>query len=425
MSFSGKICIDGMNLALQKGTGVATYAKNLAYVFSDQGNPVSLLYGQDVPVGDSPYLSGEVFLNLLSKGYKNTRPRFYERRWLFENYNNIFGHKAVGINLNKCNNHPLPPYCNLYNINSLFRAAHGFFRTTGRFIKVELPKEIEIMHWTYPVPIQAVGVKNLYTFHDLVPLLYPEMTLDNTELYKKMLSWIVYFADGICTVSETSKKDIESFFPKVRGKIFNTYQARMLEREFSLCDHNKLKEFIFFKIGLDIGEYYIHYGQIEPKKNTYRIIEAFLSSSISRKLIVIGSNGWKGEDAHKLLRKGVEMGKIIHIPYLEEKELFYMLRGARALFFPSIIEGFGLPVLEAFALAVPVLTSNNGALKEVAEDAAILVDPYDVRDIKNAMTILDEDDDLCLQLARAGMERGKFFSMEAYTQRLKYFYDNI
>ena len=102
-----------------------------------------------------------------------------------------------------------------------------------------------------------------------------------------------------------------------------------------------------------------------------------------------------------------------------------MLRGARALFFPSIIEGFGLPVLEAFALAVPVLTSNNGALKEIAEDVAILVDPYDVRDIKNAMTILDEDDDLCLQLARVGMERGKFFSVDAYTQRLKYFYDNI
>lgn len=419
-----RICIDGMNLALQKGTGVAAYARTLCHALAEEGHDVNLLYGQAL-VGKTKEARAVSFCKGMEAGFEAPRPHPYEGAWWRENFNHVFGHHAERIHLSSEVKSAIPLCEGLYNIGSLFQAAHGFFRTTGHFVRVRLPSTVEVMHWTYPVPIWAEGARNVYTLHDLVPLLHPEMTLDRTELYRKLIRKVVCRADALCTVSETSKHDLEDLFPEAKGRIFNTYQAHIRNGEVYGLDEPTLSEIVHHYVSLRLGDYYIHYGQIEPKKNTARILQAFLASDVTRKLVLVGSTGWKNEDAIALLREGEARGRVVHIPYLTNRALFSLLRGARALFFPSLVEGFGLPVLEAFSLGTPVLTANNGALKEVAGDAALLVNPLDMEQMRQAMERLEADDALCFRLRRAGSKRQDFFSMSAYRRRLRQFYDNL
>jgi len=99
--------------------------------------------------------------------------------------------------------------------------------------------------------------------------------------------------------------------------------------------------------------------------------------------------------------------RIVRYDYVPFAHLITLIRGARALLFPSLYEGFGLPVLEAMTLGTPVMTSNTTSLAEVAGDAAVLVDPLDVRAMTKAVQRIDADTDLRADLARRGAERAK------------------
>jgi glycosyltransferase involved in cell wall biosynthesis len=102
-----------------------------------------------------------------------------------------------------------------------------------------------------------------------------------------------------------------------------------------------------------------------------------------------------------------------------------LIRGARAVLFPSLYEGFGLPVLEAMQLGAPVLASTGGALPEVAGDAALLVDPFDVGAIRQAIRALDADEGLRDELTQRGLARSEIFSPQAYRARLSTLYGRI
>lgn len=111
--------------------------------------------------------------------------------------------------------------------------------------------------------------------------------------------------------------------------------------------------------------------------------------------------------------------------YLPLPRLIALMRGARGVLFPSLYEGFGLPVLEAMVAGAPVLTSNVSSLPEIAGDAALLVDPNDVDSIAAAIRQLDNDDDLCRTLVERGRERAKQFSPERYEERLAKLYRRV
>ncbi|MXV36055.1 MULTISPECIES: glycosyltransferase family 1 protein [unclassified Saccharibacter] len=179
------------------------------------------------------------------------------------------------------------------------------------------------------------------------------------------------------------------------------------------------------KFRLSAGHYYLFFGQLEPKKNIGRLLEAFLASPAKRPLVLVGSHGWKQDEELRLLPKALESGRVVHIPYLPEEELLALIRQTRAVLFPSIAEGFGLPVFEAFSQGTAVLTSKRGALGEVAGDAALLVEPYDVSSIRDGIMILDQDDALCSRLQKRGLERCEYFNIERYQGRLRHFYHDV
>ena len=173
-------------------------------------------------------------------------------------------------------------------------------------------------------------------------------------------------------------------------------------------------------------------GTIEPRKNLARLITAHRASGTTTPLILAGPDGWRakeeiaagGAEVRPLvaLTQG-EQGGVWRAPWLPRPDLLDLLRGARALLFPSLAEGFGLPIAEAMTLGVPVLTAAGGATGEIAGDAAILVDPHDTAAMAGAIAALDGDGALRGRLADAGLRRATLFSVEACLGRLAAIYN--
>ena len=275
----------------------------------------------------------------------------------------------------------LPHFDLLWNSPRIFEQAHLRFRLYGSRTKARIPAAIDIMHWTYPLPAQLLGAKNIYTLHDLVPLCLPYTTLDRKNGYLNLVRHLVSAADHIVTVSETSKADIVSLLGISENKITNTYQAVSIPNDYLAIPIDILKDELLGTFGLEFKNYFLYYGSIEPKKNIGRVIEAYLASMLSVPLVIVGGRSWKSERELKLLKTWTALsagdrskGKVIQIDYVTFPHLVNLIRGSLAVTFPSLYEGFGLPILEAMICETPVITSNIGSMREIAGDAGILVD---------------------------------------------------
>ncbi len=169
---------------------------------------------------------------------------------------------------------------------------------------------------------------------------------------------------------------------------------------------------------------------MEPKKNLGRIVEAYLASGVTTPLVIVGGRAWLDEGETALLNQVMRDGgpsaqRIRRYDYMPFSLLISLIRGAKATLFPSLYEGFGLPVLELMALSTAVLTSTGGSLPEVAGDAAISVDPYDVQAMTRGLRALDADEDLRADLVRSGTAQAARFSVEAYRDRLAQMYRRV
>jgi glycosyltransferase involved in cell wall biosynthesis len=169
--------------------------------------------------------------------------------------------------------------------------------------------------------------------------------------------------------------------------------------------------------------YLLYVGTLQPRKNLSRLIEAFarlagapafadVQQSDSLRLVLAGRRGWLYDDLVAQVERLGLAGRVFFPGYVADADLPALYSGALAFVFPSLYEGFGLPVLEAGACGVPVITSNTSSLPEVAGDAALLVDPHDVDAIAEAMYRLVTDEALRQELIRRGIENVKRFSWE-------------
>ena len=168
-----------------------------------------------------------------------------------------------------------------------------------------------------------------------------------------------------------------------------------------------------------------------------RLIDAYAASGSRRPLVIAGGIGWLNERDQERINDPrftnwrIEEATIFRhervrrLTYLPLAQLVTLMRGARAVLFPSVYEGFGLPVLEAMSVGTPVMTSNITSLPEIAGDAALLVDPYDVPDMTRAIRRLDNDADLLAELSVRGPLQAAKFSMDAYRDRLGALYGRI
>ncbi len=319
----------------------------------------------------------------------------------------------------------------------LFDGARAHYGLYGRRARVTLANSPELFHATQPLPLLVKGCPNLVTIHDLVPLRLPYLTLDNKRYLYALLSELCRDADHIVTVSEHSRRDIMKFFGVPETRITNTWQASALPVNLLNRPAEEAAQDVANLFDLGPGGYFLFLGALEPKKNVLRLIDAYATSGSARPLVIAGGAGWQNDvelerinderfSRYRLSRGTIAPYKQVRrISYLPLEQLVSLIRGARALLFPSLYEGFGLPVLEAMMLGTPVMTSNVTSLPEVAGDAAMCVDPYDVAGMAQAIRVLDADSDLCAELAERGLARADFFSMERYTRRLAELYGGL
>ena len=424
-----RIMIDGMNLALEQGTGVATYARNLARCARGAGHRLSALYGKSVPLRADPVLMEAMFLDVPRKrrgplrsvapvlrGLRATRP---VRPGVVP---------KTGLVERREVRPPLPDSDALFNYPNLFDMANTKFSLTGMFTEIVAPEPVDIAHWTYPLPLRVRGAKNIYTIHDLVPLKLPYTTMDRKKRYWSLMKKLVEVADRIVTVSDCSQKDIVDIFKIPSDKVVNTYQSvdiPSLLLEKSVHDMEIELATAFGTVGrLESDGFYLYVGAIEPKKNLRRIIEGFLAAGVQEPLVVVGRRGWQYEEEVAMMARSP---RIIYLDYLPFSQMITLMRSARALIFASLYEGFGLPVLEAFLCGTPVITSKVGATAEIAGEAALLVDPYDVGDIRDAIRLLSaaESAELRSRLVTRGHSRARDFQEDTIAERTDSLYREI
>jgi len=164
--------------------------------------------------------------------------------------------------------------------------------------------------------------------------------------------------------------------------------------------------------GVKPGQYWLSVGTIEPRKNQERLFDALARLPGDRPLVLAGGRGWMMEDVAQRINDLGLAGRVKLTGYLEDDELAWLYANCFAFVYPSLFEGFGLPVLEAMSLGAAVVTSTVSSLPEVAGDAALLVDPADAGAIAGAMARLEADSALRLGLRSAGLARAAAFSWD-------------
>ncbi|MGH7054207.1 MAG: glycosyltransferase family 4 protein [Stellaceae bacterium] len=423
-------------MSLTQGTGIATYARILTRVAHDLGHEIGVVYSTPFTPPRDPALREIIFFDekRLAPGRRKMTPRRLVH-YALDQVRYHFPVKPLPVALNgavitRQFEHTLPAQDQVFVARNLFANARTYFFRTGALVDLSFSPPPDILHCTYPMPLRVKSACNLYTIHDLVPLRLPFTTLENKRQTFRLLQTVARAADHIVTVSEHSKRDIIALLGVEERRVTNTYQTVDIPQEYLARPEAAIANHLAGAFGLDLHGYLLFYGALEPKKNLARLIEAYLASGVAVPLVVVLGGGWHNEAETRLLAAhsargaaaGAEGPRIRRLDYLGFSTLVTLIRGARAVVFPSLYEGFGLPVLEAMALGAPVLASREGALPEIAGDAALLVDPYDGEAIRRAITTIVADADLRAELSRRGRRRADEFSLARYRERMAALY---
>lgn len=424
------IGIDGFNLSLPEGTGVATYGFGLAKTVASMGHSVTGLFG--LAAGAKEETRELLFFEHFGRGngkwnrkaLRSSVVRWFGAPWRWPRCYEI---PQSGLVETRSFGARLPKLDRILSSPHLFAIASAHFRIFGRFLDVRIPNPPAIMHWTYPLPVRLVGAKNVYTLHDLVPLRLPYTTQDDKKYYHKLVAACVANGDAICTVSDASKADILMRWPEAEPKTYNTYQISPVPSEVTARSIEENAAIIKSQFNLDFKEYFLFFGAIDPKKNISRIIDGYLTANVRTPLVMVTS-GDKTEKEGKSLdspfRRKLDE-RILVLEYLPKATLHLLIQGAKAVVFPSLFEGFGLPALEAIQLGTPVISSDVSSLPEVIGDAGLLIDPYQTAQIADAIKAVDADADLRDRLVAAGPAQLEKFSPECYQTRLGAMYGSL
>lgn len=438
---SKNILIEAHAMTLKHGTGIATYARNLASTASGLGYHVDLLIGIERKINRREALLAEIVLSDANNANIFDPLRSIERAvdWAIGVPAGAGTQKlpAPRIVLDPSSGTTAERRHTMHGSVRLWERAFLHFNRFGRRMAVKPPGRTDLFHVTRPTPAYVKGAANVYTIHDIVPLRLPYATLDNKKYFYNLMKHVARHADHIVTVSEFTKRDVQEFFDIGDDRITNTWQSVSVPKSVSSTSDDDVARDIEHRYGLTFKEYYLFLGAVEPKKNISRMVEAFASSGAPRPLVLVGGLGWQYDrDVETIEDERLKSWRfdgahirperrVQRLPYVPQVALMNLIRGARAVLLPSLYEGFGLPLLEAMMLGTPVITSTTSSLPEVAGDAALLVDPYSIEAIRDAIRTLDADADLRAELVRRGRARAEFFSPARHAERVKDVYDRV
>lgn len=251
------------------------------------------------------------------------------------------------------------------------------------------------------------------TVHDVIPLLFPKYNIYRRRIYfKYILKHRFKFVDYFIVPSQCVKNDLIKYFNLSSEKIGVIYEG--VSNKYK-PNKNKNKNYI------------LAVSTLEPRKNFERIIKCYLylreRNIINEDLFIIGKTGWY---YNKILDIPIEHKRKIHfLGFVSENSLIEYYQNAKYFIFPSLYEGFGLPVIEAMACGCPVITSNRSSLPEIAGKAAILINPENEKQLEKSMVQLSSNDGLRNKLTEKGLLQAKKFNWKKCAEETVNFYKRV
>jgi len=282
-----------------------------------------------------------------------------------------------------------------------------------------ISRDIDLFHATdHHIPLIR-GVPTVATIMDLIPLLHPKWIKQDLRSLK---SWLfatsIRRADHIITISEYSKQDMVQHLG-IEPERISVTPLGVAPIYFERIEPHQ-REAVLEKHALTPG-FFLFVGTLQPRKNLPRVLQAFqqLPEAVRKAhpLVIVGRDGWGNKELLPQLEALQQRGEGRWLSYLPQNEVLALLQSAGAMVFASLYEGFGLPVIEAFAAQCPVIASNTTSIPEVALDAAWSVDPSNVQSICAAMLKVLQHNDEREQKIQRGLARARQHTWQACAQQ--------
>jgi glycosyltransferase involved in cell wall biosynthesis len=308
-----------------------------------------------------------------------------------------------------------------FSLNKLYGSFWRTFRLGDRLIY----DKIEIFHGLsneLPVGLKNKRVRTVVTIHDLIFMRHPEWYKPfDRAIYRKKFFYSCKISDKVVTVSKQTKNDLMSFFGIPEEKIEVIYQGCNIKfrSELSLEQKKTIKQ----KWNLP-NEFILYVGTVEERKNLLNIVKAMQQQKIDIPLVVVGRHAKYADKVKKYIRDN----SITNIHFLKEvtvNDLPAIYQSAKLFVYPSLFEGFGIPILEALFSRVPVITSREGCFSEVGGDSALYINPLDIEELGNAILKVLDDNKLSASMRDSGFKQAQLFAEDIGAKQLMNLYKKL
>ena len=293
-----------------------------------------------------------------------------------------------------------------------------FYWTQTRFT-FELYKNNYDALW---MPMQALpfvrkrNLKTTVTIHDLAfkyfPEFFPRKDLHRLNLFT---NYAIESSDKIIAVSGSTKNDILSFYPNIKEEkikvIYHGFDPELFQKKIADKEKNK----IYTRYQILNTKYILYVGALQPRKNLEVLIDAFekiKKNNPELKLVLAGEKAWMWDKIMNKIGSSKYKADVIVTGTISFNDIISLYRNASVFVFPSLYEGFGIPILEAFASEVPVISSNNSSLTEIGEDAPLYFNEKSSDDLAEKIEKVMENENIRRDLIERGKERVGEFSWD-------------
>lgn len=349
----------------------------------------------------------EVYLDRLVRHFPQVGPRHRYR--LYFNYfrshhaARVRAFRACGIDTRVC------------------RVPAQIMAPARRYARVPLEwlgGKVDVMLYQCLLPGPQRKGRTAITLHDIIPQLYPEYCESTTvDRYAARLRSSAVQADTVITVSQYSAKTITDHLGVPREKVHVVPNG--IDERFAASTVKHRVPATLARYGIT-SPYVLFVGTHEPRKNIPRLVQACaaLSARLRQRhvLVLAGKPAWGEPAVAEAIRKCDRQLRVLRIGHVASDDLVPLYAGAAAFCFPSLAEGFGIPPLEAMACGVPVVASDIPALREVLGKAAVLIDPWSVDALRDAIAHVLEDDIHAATLRARGAEHARSYSWRRTAQ---------
>lgn len=287
---------------------------------------------------------------------------------------------------------------------------------------------IDLLHAPcYVMPLWCLK-PTVVTMHDLFALTQPAFCRRaNVSHFKRFMPRSAERAKRIVVPTHAVKREAADCFRAIRSDRIQALPWGVDDRFRPVTDEARREE-VALRYGLP-PRFVLHVGRVEPKKNLVQVVQAYFAATMAQRLphrlVLAGPQGWNQGPLDRMVRElGIE-SKVFRPGYIRDNDMPALYSMAEAFLFPSLAEGFGLPVLEAMACGTPVIASRLPALREVAGDAALLVEPGELPDLRSAIeTVLTRPEE-AETLRQRGRQRAAIFRWDEHARRLLQLYGEV